>query len=679
MSQQSPTMIAEVLIASPLPHLDRTFDYAVPKSAQDDLSVGVRVRVRFGGSDREGFVVGVRSHTDFTGELKPLKSVVSPIPVLPPPLLEQWTAVSDWYAGVRPDVLRLAIPPRHARAEKAALQAAELDQVEAANAIRELWERFPARAMPVVSKAGASEGSHENAISGKPAWDETDHSEWARFVGGTALLRRLAQGQPIHAAWAALPDPWRSIALAAHVSADTGAGVIICVPSESEIVHVTAALMERGTEHTVLHAAAGPHARYRRFIDILLGRHRVVVGTRSAIFAPVSHLGLIICWDDGDPTLREPRAPYPHTREIARIRAQRSQAALLMAGYHRTPQVQDWVESGWMKSISAPRDQVRSHTPRVHALDENDRDREGQAGWARIPTPAFRLIRESSEHGPVLVHVPRRGYLPVVACADCGTTAHCLHCHGPLQIGSSERIPQCTWCGRLQQQWRCPQCDHTTLRGVRIGSGRTAAELGRAFPGVPVLMSSGDDQIHDSVDDHPRIVVATPGAEPEAIGGYCAGLILDSHLTTSHPHLEATSEALRRWLRVGSLIRTTGTLMVAGFADPRTVAALVRWDPIGFAQRELLERVEVGLAPNTRIARVEGDVRGVRALVSGLPQEVEVMGVIDEPDAGGARALVRITRSHSATLTTALQQLLRSRTAKGQEGRVRITMDPISL
>src|SRR5699024_5887269 len=277
-----------------------------------------------------------------------------------------------------------------------------------------------------------------------------------------------------------------AITAAATATMRSGRTVIVCLPDQRDVDALHEVMTAAGLEHEVLTAEQGRAARYRRFLLALTGQARVVVGTRSAAFAPVAQLGMVVCWDGGDDLLSDPRAPYPHVREVLALRASASRAAALFGGFARTPEAQLLVRDGWARSLHAPRPVVREHTPQVQAPSDVDLDREGAAGRGRVPGSAIRLLRSGLENGPVLVQVPRSGYLPVLAFADCRTPARCTPCHGPLALDRQDAQARCTWCGRVQLDWRCPECEPTGLRAIRVGSQRTAEDLGRAFPGIVV-------------------------------------------------------------------------------------------------------------------------------------------------------------------------------------------------
>ncbi len=141
----------------------------------------------------------------------------------------------------------------------------------------------------------------------------------------------------------------------------------------------------------VLVAEAGPAARYRAFLAARRGQVKVVIGNRAAAYAPVRDLGLVALWDDGDDLLAEPRAPYPHTRDVLALRAAAAQAAVLLAGYARTAETQTWLERGWLTELAEDRPAVRHTAPRVKVTADSDRalERDPSARAARLPHEVF--------------------------------------------------------------------------------------------------------------------------------------------------------------------------------------------------------------------------------------------------------------------------------------------------
>jgi primosomal protein N' (replication factor Y) len=417
-------------------------------------------------------------------------------------------------------------------------------------------------------------------------------------------------------------------------------------------------------------------------------------------------------WDDGDDLHAEPRAPYPHVRDVLLARAHAVGAALLVAGFARTAEAQVLVESGWAQEVVAERATVRAAAPRVTALNESGHQlaRDPDQGAARLPAVAFEAARAALEAGrPVLVQVPRAGYLPWLSCAECRETARCRRCAGPLGLrdeapggdAGGARLAHCRWCGRAEPAFVCPVCGSRRLRAGVVGSGRTAEELGRAFPGRTVRTSGGGSPVLDRTPAGPALVVATPGAEPPADGGYGAALLLDGWALLARPDLRVAEETLRRWLGAAALVAPAsdggrlGRVVVAADAALPPVQALVRWDPAWHAAAELAARAEVGFPPAVRMAAVEGGAAAVAevvdAVLAGAAEaslDVEVLGPVElDPEPGGPRdpardpgarerALLRVPRSRGRALAAALATAQALRSARKATEPVRVRLDP---
>ncbi|MER6917347.1 primosomal protein N' [Streptomyces sp. NPDC000594] len=664
--------VARVVVNKGVLHLDQYFDYAVPAELDADAQPGVRVRVRFGaGAHRvrdgrreggglvDGFLVERRATSDYRGALAALAYVVSPEPVLGPGTLALARAVADRYAGSLADVLQLAVPPRNGRAES---------------------EPSPPALPPPPAPAPGG---------------------WSRYARGPAFLRALAEGGAPRAVWTALPGPHWPDELARAVAATlaAGRGALVVVPDGKRAARVDAALTALLGEgrHALLTAESGPAERYRQWLAVRRGSVRAVVGTRAAMFAPVEALGLVAIWDDGDSSHSDENAPFPHVREVLELRAAQERCGFLLGSLGCTVEAAQLVESGWALPLAAEREQVRAAAPLVRTVGDQELARDEAARAARLPSLAWQAVRDGLRTGPVLVQVPRRGYVPGLGCERCRAPARCRHCAGPLEA-PGERDLVCRWCAREETAWHCPECGGFRLRARVVGAQRTAEELGRAFPAVPVR-TSGRDHVLDAVPDRPALVVSTPGAEPVAEGGYAAALLLDGWALLGRPDLRAGEDALRRWLDAAALVRPQsegGTVVVVAEPTLRPVQGLVRWDPAGHARRELADRAELRFPPVSRMASVTGTLAAVEAFVAsaGLPPEAEVLGPVrlpspppgrprrpGDPPPGEVweRVLLRVPPGSGAPLAAALKAAQAARTARGGAPQVRVRVDPLDI
>jgi primosomal protein N' (replication factor Y) (superfamily II helicase) len=634
--------VARVLVDTPLAHLDRAFDYAVPASLAESAVPGARVKVRFAGKDLAGFVVARVAESDHTGTLSPLRKVVSPERVLSPAVAELAETLAERYAGTRADVLRLAVPPRHATTEK---------------------QPSPAEGPLAFDPAAAG-------------------AAWAGYPTAGSFLDHLGAGGAPRAVWSAAPGADWPLLLA-HAAAVTLAGdrgSVLCVPDRRDVARLDAALTAvlGAGHHVVLTAGAGPARRYREFLAVSRGTRRVVVGTRAAAFAPVADLGLVAIWDDGDDLHAEPRAPYPHARETLLSRAVQESAAALLGAFSRSVEAEQLLATGWAHELALPREVLRGAvTVAVTGDTDVALERDPLARASRLPKQAYDTLAAGLERGPVLVQTPRQGYAASLACERCRAPARCGTCSGPLVVADRAAPPTCRWCGTVADAWACRECGHRGLRAPMVGERRTAEELGRAFPTLPVI-ASGGDHVVASVPSRPAVVVATPGAEPVAEGGYAAVLLLDTWLALARADLRTDEEALRRWLNAAGLVAPGGTVVAVGDPAHPALQALVRWDPDGHARREADARAEAHLPPASRLATVTGEPGAVDDALTllDLPPGAEVLGPVPVDDE--SRVVVRVPRVQGPALSRALGEVQRVRSARKLDA-VRIQVDPVTL
>ncbi len=630
--------IARVLLETQLPHLDRLFDYSVPADMDVDAQPGVRVRVRFAGRDQPGFLAERVTEVSTSATLLPLGKIVSPLQVLTPQILDLATEVAERSVGLVSDVLRSAIPPRMARVE-AEFATPAATQGTTSSATQE--------AIPAPTQ-GVTDGTGDLIIPG------TTPGGFGRYGAGPSYLQHLDAGESPRAVLTSLggygSSAWTvEIADAVAAAAASGRGAVVVVPNQRDLTRMEAALVARlgATAVARLTGEDGATPRYRNFLRILEGSATVAVGTRSAAYAPVRNLGLVCLWDDGDDQHAEQRAPYQHAREVLLLRAEREGTALLLASFDRSTQAQRLIDTGWAHAIEADRREVRRSTPRVvHATDAYQLERDPLAAGARIPHAAWAAAQAGLKSGPVLLQVARTGFSPALACERCRHPARCAVCAGPLGQPGRNAPPTCRWCGRPDNHWSCAECGFTRIRATVSGSTRTAEELGRAFPGVPVISSAGE-HIVDAVGNTPAVVVATPGAEPVAPNGYAAVILLDGNALLSRESLRAGEDARRRWFSAAILARPAaagGTVVITG-DDDVAVGHLVRWDPAGAASRELAERQELGLPPAVRYAALTGTREGILHFLGGVELDgaARVVGpsVIPSDIRGQAQAAAR--------------------------------------
>lgn len=623
--------IARVCVDTGLGHLDRLFDYLIDESQSAEAQPGVRVRVPFAGQTFDGFVIERVSQSEHARAF--LTRVVSPEIVLTPEIAQIARLVADRYAGSLSDVLRSAIPPRHAQTELKPLPVpTTLALVTESNSIS--WSSFP---------------------------------DYPKFIGA------LEKGTTPRMVWSALPgvDPMEQIAELANQVLASDLGVLILLPDKTTVKRLKETFLARKTNivPTVLTAEDGPSKRYANFLDLSRGNSHLCIGTRSAAFAPIKNLGLIIVWDDVDESFEEPHSPGWHAREVAIIRSHHQSVALAIGGWSVSVESALLVKSTWAKPLLPTKEIVRKTSPRIRTIGDS-------ATYARLPSNAWKSIRDSLLTGPVLVLVPRRGHTPALRCSGCRNAAKC-ECGGRLELFSTHGVASCHWCGRAFPNWICPWCQETRFRASVVGNERTANEIGRAFPGIVVRTSTGEARI-DRIGAQPAIIVSTPGAEPWCPGGYAGGVVLDGWAFFDRPVLRAAEDAASRWFQVAALLRPGAPLFLGTENSQPLAQAISRWDAFGLSERELAEREALSLPPTTRIAVLQGDLTALRNAIGAI----EISGAqISGPrllDDGHGEVVIRVPKSSATELISALRSLIAASSAS-KSTPLRIRVDPVTL
>jgi primosomal protein N' (replication factor Y) len=639
--------VARVLIDSPLPQLDRLFDYAIPPAMAAEALPGVRVRVplRSIGRVADGFIVEVTGPGEYAGALSELEAVVSSARVLAPEVWSLARRLADRAAGTASDIVRLAVPKRQVRVEKARLL--EADAASPA----------PVTPVPV------------------PGFD-TARIDLALATGGRLAVDavprvvEVAVGATGQGHWV---GHWATtMAASATRALAAGGSAILAVPDYRDQEQLVAALRAVLPPERIVHldARQSNPDRYRGLLACLGATPLAIVGNRSVLYAPATTLGLIAVWDEGDPLHNEPLSPYVHSRDIALVRQELQHCALFFLSHARSTEVERLVEVGWLDEIAGERPVAPKVLP---TAQQQSQDR--LAAQARIPSSAWREARAALEHGPVLVQVARPGYAPRLACASCGNTARCQRCEGPLRLKTARSTPSCSWCGKLATDWSCSNCAGTTFRLVGQGTGRTAEDLGRAFPGVRIIIADGDRPIL-SVDAEPALVIATRGAEPIAAGGYRAVLLLDGERMIARESLRVGEDCLRWWSNAIALAAPGATTVLVGVGGA-LASALATWRRSDYLRSELADRRTLRFPPAVRVATVTGTPETVQAAVDAVRriERVDILGPVETAE-GGVRAIVRFDYGEGAVVASGLRaEVIRAATSRrkragGANGRV---------
>ena len=502
------------------------------------------------------FVASIIETSQFEGRLSTIDSVVSPVPVLPPSSFRFLRALADRQAATLGELIRLAIPNRAVAVEKKFIE---------------------------LNNGYAVEKSRSK---------------------GT-ILAKLAE--PLFDAWVG------SLVDFAKRQIEAGYSCILIAPDYRDLGVLKTALQEQHITPIEFSGQQKASERYGQFLTSLLPGNQVVIGSRSAIYAPLQNLGGIAIFDDGDASLVEPSTPYHHVRDAALVRQSLENCDLLFVAHYRSVDVQRLVEMGFASESDNP-----THKPKVIFSDDE----------GKLPALAWQQIKSAleSDNPTVLIQGASKGQARSTYCRGCGSRAKCLTCNGPIWINAKGQAV-CRWCSALNSAFRCVDCGSSELRQGAGGVTRTASELSKSFPGVKIVEATGDSVVRN-LDSAKQIVIATPGAEPRIVGGYGRVVILDAATTLAKDSLKASEYAIRNWSKAIALMARNGVAVITGI-NQNLGQALVGWNLVELASTELANRRELKFPPHLRLASIQGETDLVAEISSKLADShSEVLGPI---------------------------------------------------
>ncbi|WP_246563161.1 primosomal protein N' [Paenibacillus montaniterrae] len=279
---------------------------------------------------------------------------------------------------------------------------------------------------------------------------------------------------------------------------DSNRQAIVLVPE----ISLTPQMVERfksrfGDAVAVMHSRLSDGERYDEWRKIRHGQARVVVGARSAIFAPFSSIGLIIIDEEHESSYKQDETPKYHARDVAVRRAKQHGAVVLLGS--ATPSLETFVAASRIPKgaaeaplLSMPERVAGQAMPTVHIIDMRQELTQGNRSmFSSALYEALKQRLERQEQTVLLLN--RRGYSTFVMCRSCGYTASCPHCDISLTYHQKTRLLRCHYCGHAEQEPKqCPQCESEHIRFFGTGTQKVEEELAKLFPGIRVIRMDVD-------------------------------------------------------------------------------------------------------------------------------------------------------------------------------------------
>ncbi len=443
--------ILRVALDIPLPRL---FDYLSEDAQATD--VGRCVRVPFGHGEKTGVIVEVREDSDQPLEkLRCAKNILRELPPLPQDWLELAGFCSRYYQQPLGEVMAMALPPYLRRGKLPIRRKSKPGDHSSAPVLPELLEEQAQAVATVTSKLGRFTPFLLQGITGS---------------GKTEVYLRL---------------------IAATLEQEKQA--LMLVPEIALTPQLEGRVRTRFPQAQIVSAHSGlaEAARARGFIDTLEGQVDILLGTRLAVFAPLSRLGLIVVDEEHDPSFKQQDGMRYSARDIAIWRARQCNVPIVLGS--ATPSLETYyhasAQSRRYESLRLNRRAVAESPPTVRCIDTRREKLQDGLSADLLKAIAERLARKEQS----LVFLNRRGYAPVLSCTACGWVSRCRRCAANLVVHLADRRLRCHHCGlEAGIPHHCPECGNLDIHAFGRGTQRLEETLASRFPEARLLRVDRD-------------------------------------------------------------------------------------------------------------------------------------------------------------------------------------------
>ena len=505
-------MVAEVIVDIAGSEVDRIFEY----TAIEGVHPGCRVRVPFGGRVIDGYVMRLKEESEFDpSRLKPVAAVVDE--ALTPECLQLAEALAARYHCPKAQVLRLFLPAEMRRGQvrekqqtwvlpaggeadispRAKAQAAALCYLcqEGEAPLAELAAKFGRSAVGALIQKGVfrteQRRTRRTPYTGAQGQAPSRALTPAQQAAVDTIARSNKAVQLVHGVTGSGKTEVYLTLIAGALAA--GKSAVFLVPEISLTPQMLLQLRERfGAQAAILHSGLSAGEKFDEWWRLRTGEAKIAIGARSAVFAPVENVGVIIIDEEHDGSYRSETSPRYSTAEVAAFRAKYNGCKLVLGS--ATPSVDTYrrAETGEYELIRLPERINKKPLPEVIVADMRQEVRRGNAGAF---SGALKDELESclARGNQAIIFLNRRGFAQSVVCRECGAVVKCARCDVSLTYHSEENCLKCHYCGATYKMLTaCPSCGGVHLSYTGTGTQKVVGELRRLFPQARILRMDQD-------------------------------------------------------------------------------------------------------------------------------------------------------------------------------------------
>lgn len=537
-------MIAEVIVDVMSSEVDRVFDYNIPSSFVD-ITIGYRVLVPFGNRKIEGYIVGIKDTTDCPQEkLKSIISTLDDYPVILPELIKLMHYMKDRLYLRLLDGIRLAVPSQ--------IRSNVKDKVERIISLNEdmlndyIGSLSSRQQKPLLVIKYLQENPKENYTQLSKLFGNSvinkmieygvlvenirrvNRLKFGEKSGNRPVLTKLQKG----AVDSILKSTDRPIVLYGvtgsgktevymnvieKVLAD-GKNALMLVPEISLTPQMVRVFTKRfGSDIAVLHSALSVGEKHDEWKRIYRGEARIVVGARSAIFAPIQNVGVIIIDEEHDGSYISDSNPRYFTHDIAQFRARENKCPLVLGS--ATPSIETFykAKTGEYGLVEMPIRVNQKPMPPIEVVDMCQQFKLGNK--TMLSGTLLEKLDETIKHGDqAILFINRRGFSSYLMCRECSYIPKCTECDANLVYHKSDNMLKCHYCGKkFRVLTKCPDCGSDSIKLGSTGTQQVVELLHEHFPNVPVFRLDNDSVT--TKDAYSRILGEFGATKPSILVG----------------------------------------------------------------------------------------------------------------------------------------------------------------
>lgn len=540
-------MIAEVIVEVSSAEVDKVFDYKIPEFLRGENIVGYRVLVPFGSRKIEGYIIKQKDFSELTEDkLKEIIKLIDEKPVILPEMISLMNFMTEKFHLKRVDVLRLFIPAemrgdrikplffknyilnekfdfsalkisKNAKKQQEIIDYIKNNKIIGADKISDFSissiKKLEEIGLLISEKVQKMRNPYKDIDNFKNEKIEIKHTPAQIKVlneikeSGTYLLHGVTGSGKTEVYMTVIE---RMI--------ENGKTAIMLVPEISLTPQVLGVFKKRfGDMVAILHSKLSAGERFDEWTRLNSGEAKIAVGPRSAIFAPLQNIGVIIIDEEHDESYISESNPRYNTIEVAKFRASQNNCALILGS--ATPSIETYykTQTGEIKLLELPTRVNGRDMPKIEIVDMLGEIRNGNAGIF-----SNRLLNELNNciinKKQAMLFLNRRGYTSFMMCRDCGYVARCSDCDVSLVYHKAEGKLKCHYCGkRFKALTVCPECGSSHIREGAIGTEQVCEELRKIFSEIKVLRMDNDTTRNK--DAHLRILSEFNKTKPAVLVG----------------------------------------------------------------------------------------------------------------------------------------------------------------